>query len=146
MADLYYPFQGDKTHNIVVCSGMIGKNANKSKLHKHRYLSDVNITYDGGRMTLEFVPTSGKKVTITNCAAQQGETASCNETGPASVKGRAFEGCWFSSNVDELTNDKVYIHEMHQGNANNDTWMSETINHNNLLSISVIVFGWFSDN
>lgn len=87
-------------------------------------ISSIILSHTDGLMTMEIAPyTNAHNVIYTVHATQMKSGETGNDVTNTSIKGRSDGAHWFETRIDNTVN-KVYIREFHQGDQNNDTWVS----------------------
>lgn len=138
----YIPIHGDKNNPVILVSGILGiGDSSKTRLFYNKYISNLEIVErNGGRLTLKVKSNNSGKVVVLSCLVMQAESEKITDD-TASVFGRNVGAHWFSSNFNSGS-DTIIIHETHVEDKDNDTWDSTIIDRGDILSISIIIFGY----
>lgn len=139
----YIPISGTTQSSVILVSGTLGVfDTSYNNLHYNKYISELKITdRTGGRMKLTVVSKDEKRVVVTGCLVEQAESFRIkNDT--VSILERNVGAHWFSVNLS--SDDVITIHETHPEDKDNDTWDSTVLDRDNILSLSIIVFGYLT--
>lgn len=138
----YIPIHGNKNNPVILVSGILGiGDSSKTRLFYNKYIANLQIVErNGGRLTLKVQSNNNGKVVVLSCLVMQAESQKITDD-TASVFGRNVGAHWFSSNFNSGS-DTIIIHETHVEDKDNDTWDSTIIDKGDILSISIIIFGY----
>lgn len=140
----YIPLTGSQNNPVILASGILGIfDTSYTNMHYNKYISELKITERlGGRMKMQLLGKDSKKVYITGCVVSQAESQKIPRN-TVSAFGRNVGAHWFS--VYLSGDDDILIHETHVEDEDNDTWDSTVLDREDILSISIIVFGYVTD-
>lgn len=114
---------------VVLASGILRKSAVASSTEwiwegiKLDTIETITPTWSGGQMTLSFQNKPYTNNWIYSVNVTQYIAGDTDQT-PTTIIGRGDGSHWFEAKWDNY-GKKIYIREFHQGNKDNDTWLTE---------------------
>lgn len=143
------PVDGTDSNPAVLLSGTVRRATNASTKwyfigSKKDKITNVEVTVEGGLMTVYLAPASGKTIFITSVSAVIGDTGQFNGNFSAiNSGGRSTGGHWCNAIQDPNNLGMIRIREYHQANSNNDSWSTDNWNPSNgPISVSLTAFGY----
>lgn len=143
------PVDGTDSNPAVLLSGTVRRATNASTEwyfigSKKDKITNVEVTVEGGLMTVYLAPASGKTIFITSVSAVIGDTGQFNGNFSAiNSGGRSTGGHWCNAIQDPNNLGMIRIREYHQANSNNDSWSTDNWNPSNgPISVSLTAFGY----
>lgn len=143
------PVDGTDSNPAVLLSGTVRRATNASTEwyfigSKKDKITNVEVTVEGGLMTVYLAPASGKTIFITSVSAVIGDTGQFNGNFSAiNSGGRSTGGHWCNAIQDPNNLGMIRIREYHQANSNNDSWATDNWNPSNgPISVSLTAFGY----
>ena len=143
------PVDGTDSNPAVLLSGTVRRATNASTEwffigSKKDKITNVEVTVEGGLMTVYLAPASGKTIFITSVSAVIGDTGQFNGNFSAiNFGGRSTGGHWCNAIQDPNNLGMIRIREYHQANSNNDSWSTDNWNPSNgPISVSLTAFGY----
>lgn len=143
------PVDGTNSNPAVLLSGTVRRATNASTEwyfigSKKDKITNVEVTVEGGLMTVYLAPASGKTIFITSVSAVIGDTGQFNGNFSAiNYGGRSTGGHWCNAIQDPNNLGMIRIREYHQADSNNDSWSTDNWNPSNgPISVSLTAFGY----
>lgn len=143
----YMSTKGGYSQPIVLAAGYVYRSSNSSSSwyfsgSKVSAISSVSCSVSGGVMTITFNPSSGRSIyCYAACAnmATSGDMPSYSSSYSGRSGGAEWMGTYCSGG------STIYVRQMAQSNANNDSWHSDNMNKGDgPTRITLIVCGYYS--
>lgn len=145
IADAISLYKGDTSNSIIILSGTIRYDLSSSKFifkgTKKQDISDLKVSSKDGLLIIELLSNSNISITSAHITQADSGEAPSMATGITKLEKNGLGAHWYGTN---FNNNVMYIREFHQGNENNDSWLSTTWTdtEKSAYIINITVFGY----